>query len=317
MTAPITNNPLVSIIIPAKNEAEIIGNCLSALIKIDFSPQLYEVIVIDNGSVDETMNIAKKFGARVFSMPAVNISKLRNYGANKACGKILAFVDADVLVERQWLNNAIKSLDSPEVGCVGSSPKIPDNSTWVEQTWHLQISMRPAREYRNWIASMNMIIPANIFKEIGGFNEKLITCEDVDFGYRLSKRYKIIADKSIGAVHLGEAKTLWQLFLKESWRGMGNFDGLRAHGFILQEFPSHAISLFYTSFIFVFPVSIILKQTVAVVVLCVLSCVFPLLKALIVCWQLRSPLPFLRLVIVWMVYSFARGFSMLRSFAGR
>ncbi len=304
-------NCKVSVIIPAKNEEEMIGDCLSALRNIDFPPDAYEIILVDNGSEDTTVDIAKSHGSKVFSLPGVTISALRNYGAAKATGEILAFIDADEVVARDWLKNALSAFDDPKIACVGSTPGIPDGATWVEKAWYMQIETRASRAMRSWLASMNMIVRENIFKEMGGFNERLLTCEDVDFGYRLSERYKILEDKSIAAVHLGEAKTLLQFFRKEMWRGKSNFAGVREHGLIFQEIPSLLIPLFYFGIMVFVPLAIIFGKTNLMVIGLLASGIFPFLRAIIISYRLKRFYSLPALFAVWWVYGFARAFSIL------
>ena len=84
-----------SVIIPMKNEEKFIGPCLSSICNNNFPVGEYEIICIDNGSTDNTVEIAKSHTDKVYLLPGVSISALRNFGANKASGKFLAFVDAD------------------------------------------------------------------------------------------------------------------------------------------------------------------------------------------------------------------------------
>ncbi len=101
----------VSIIIPAFNEARVIGKCLDSLTRLDFPPDHFEVILVDNGSADATVEIAKSFADRlnltVLQKHGVKISALRNLGANAASGAILAFLDADCLPPPSWLTDIL------------------------------------------------------------------------------------------------------------------------------------------------------------------------------------------------------------------
>ena len=82
----------ISAIVITKNEEERIGQCLKSL---TFA---YEVIVVDDGSIDKTVEIAKKHGARVVNLQKGSFSDRRNFGAKKANGEWLFYVDADELV---------------------------------------------------------------------------------------------------------------------------------------------------------------------------------------------------------------------------
>ncbi len=71
----------VSIIIPMKNEEKDIGSCLKSILDNSFSREDYEIICVDNGSTDRTVELAEKYTPSVYSIPDKTISYLRNYGA--------------------------------------------------------------------------------------------------------------------------------------------------------------------------------------------------------------------------------------------
>ena len=87
------NNPLVSVIISTRNEADVIGQLLTSIKKQTYTH--FEIIVVDNNSQDETKTIAKKFTDNVFNHGPER-SAQRNYGAGKAVGECLLFLDADM-----------------------------------------------------------------------------------------------------------------------------------------------------------------------------------------------------------------------------
>ena len=102
--------PLVSIIIPALNAENTIKDCLNSIKQLDYPDLKIEVIVVDNGSDDKTADIAMQFGAKVLYKPDLNVGGLRNAGAKVSSGDILAFTDADCVVEKDWLSQISRSL---------------------------------------------------------------------------------------------------------------------------------------------------------------------------------------------------------------
>ena len=237
----------VSIIIPARDEADYLGKCLASLQELNFPKKRYEIIVADNGSTDQTPRLARSHGAMVVDLAdKKTISAVRNGGAAKASGDILVFLDADCTVAGDWLLRAEPYFDRDDIACFGSSPIIPDDATWVEEAWFLVRKSHQQIFEREWQESTNMFIPQTVFKKAGGFNEKLATCEDVDLSYRLRKFGKIIADTRIIAVHHRDPKTIWEFFLKEKWRGKSNYSGLFQHGIQLNELPSLLLPFYVT-----------------------------------------------------------------------
>jgi Glycosyltransferases, probably involved in cell wall biogenesis len=227
-----------SIIIPAKNEQGYLPACLESLSRLAYPQEAYEVLMVDNGSTDNTVAIAQQYGARVFVCPELTIAGLRNFGARHAQGRCLVFLDADCTVASDWLIAASLWLDQADVCCFGNPPDIPEQSTWVQQAWYCMRHKRHLVEEVDWFGSAHMFIQKEIFDRIDGFDETLITCEDYDVSFRLRQYGRIIADKRICVTHHRDPATLSHFFRKERWHGISNISGLSRHGLHLRELPS-------------------------------------------------------------------------------
>src|SRR5260221_5692856 len=99
--------PLVSIIIPAWNEEKNIGRLLQS-IKVQ-SYKNIEIILVDDGSTDKTAEIAKKLGARVFKRVRHERSVERNFGATKAKGEYLIFLDGDMELTNDVIKDCVET----------------------------------------------------------------------------------------------------------------------------------------------------------------------------------------------------------------
>ena len=222
------NLPYVSIIVPIYNEAQYISLCLESLINLNYPQTRYEIIVVDNGSTDETMQIVERYATRynvkIYICPSTTIAGVRNYGAKKAKGTILAFIDADCVADRNWLLNAIKSLQR-ELCVTGSQVQIPREATWIEKAWFSQT--KSGRYNAPYINSANLIVPTEIFNKIGGFNEALITGEDYEFCIRAKKVANVISDSKIKVIHLRNPKHLFDFLKREMWHGLGAFGSFK------------------------------------------------------------------------------------------
>lgn len=105
------DRPFVSVIIPAYNAAGFIGENLKALFEQSYPRDRYEVIVVDNGSVDGTGQAAGSCGAKVVEeLEAQGPDPARNTGVNHAGGEIIAFIDSDCRAERQWLEEGVAAM---------------------------------------------------------------------------------------------------------------------------------------------------------------------------------------------------------------
>lgn len=217
---------LVSIIIPALNEQEFIGKCLSSLVDQKFSRDLYEVVLIDNGSTDKTLEIFNSYSNELnlqsYIVPDVNVSKLRNIGVKKAKGQNLAFLDADCSVPNNWLTLGLKYINKDDNGIVaaGASCSVPESATWVAKTWDKVNTKRRIRGKVKVLPTGGLFVLKDAFEEIGGFNSDLITNEDFDLSYRLRKNgYKLYSDPELSVTHWGVPNTILDFLKREIWHG--------------------------------------------------------------------------------------------------
>jgi len=300
--------PFVSIVIPAKNEERDFGKCLTSLKALDYPPERLEIILVDNGSTDQTREIAQSHGVRVLREDSGTIARLRNIGVEASSGEILGFLDADMEVRPNWLKAALEVLESKEVGAVGGLLLIPDDATWVEKVWSLKRSSRPFRGPVEWLGSGNLVMPKNVFEQVGRWNEALPTCEDLDLCSRIKKKYTLIHYELVASIHHGGAKTLSEVFKKEIWRGSNNFDNVKTRIRNMREWPTLLFPLVHGCFLGVFLGAIFWNWRVALMVLPG-TLLFPAMRAGYVAVGARKPEYFFQLLCVWFVYYSARSIA--------
>jgi glycosyltransferase involved in cell wall biosynthesis len=304
----------LSIIIPVKNEEHRIGKCLNAISSAKSSSK-FEVIVVDNGSTDKTVSVVENLGHVVLSAPEATISGLRNLGAKNAKGSILAFVDADVEVSHLWAEFALALFQSfPSLSCVTGEINISPQPTWVEKTWGLNRAKRSGKHVVDWASSMNMFVKKDVFFNVNGFNENLITCEDVDLSYRLRQAgMKILYDERVSVTHHGEAKTLLQFFKKEKWRGTSVLDGILSHGLKREEIPSlFQVVFFLLSFLLLF-IFFVKQDLMLSLIACGVLISLPFVRAVVLSYKNNTLKSFGQLLLIWFVYYIARGFSFIEN----
>jgi len=218
------HKPLISVIVPALNEESVIGRCLASLQRQDLPAATFEVIVVDNGSVDRSAEIARRFdgplSVTVVERRGVRISALRNFGAALARGEFLAFLDADCVAPKHWLRQTADLLRADGSRIVGAQYRIPPNSSWVAKAWYGDLWRMKAGPV-SYVPGGDLAIRRELFLNLGGFDETIVTSEDTEFCERAAaSSTAILAVPSLSVVHLGTPQTLAGFYRKQSWHGV-------------------------------------------------------------------------------------------------
>ena len=187
-------SPYLSVIVPVRDGGAAFGRCLAAL-----EPSLgddCELIVVDDGSVDDSADRAQASGARVIrSLRSRGPGAARNLGARSARGEWLLFVDADCEVRSDTLANAVNAArvrDGEAVDAVfGSYDDAPDAAGLVaryKNLYHHYVHQRSAASAQSFWAGCGAVRRSAFFA-VGGFDEEAYprpSIEDIEMGYRLT-----------------------------------------------------------------------------------------------------------------------------------
>ena len=176
-----------TIVIPALNEEAFIGDCLRSLRAQTMLPA--EIIVVDNGSTDRTVEIAKGLTARVIVMPDVGIVALRQAGAEAAVNPIIVSTDADTTFPTFWLEKLLRHFSDPNVVAVGGQimPSIPGP---MEDLYAKGLS---ASASTGLFSGANMAFRRDAMLKAGGY-VKVRRAEDWALATRLRSQGRIVYD---------------------------------------------------------------------------------------------------------------------------
>lgn len=183
--------PHLSFVVPAHDEAPLIGACLDA-IHAAAAMQAHEVIVVDDASTDATAAIAAGRGARVLHVAHRQIAATRNAGADAARGDVLVFVDADTRITRAVLDAALAAL---EAGAVGGGCAVRfDEARWHERAFTALV-MQGFR-FTGIAPGCFLYCARAAFEAAGGFDERLYAAEDVALSRALAGhgRFEILRE---------------------------------------------------------------------------------------------------------------------------
>jgi glycosyltransferase involved in cell wall biosynthesis len=215
-----------SVVVPVLNSKNHLRPCLDSILAAMERYRNTELIVLDNGSDDGSYEILlNEYGtrARIQQVCGVPVGALRNRGAALAEGEFVVFIDSDCVVVPYYFEQALSILKETGADATGSEYALREDSHWIEETWyrvHTPTHDGPVK----FIPSGNLVVKRQAFLSIAGFDEKMISCEDMDLGARLNKAgFKVFQSHSLRTFHLGGDKSLRVFFLKSAWRTMGMF----------------------------------------------------------------------------------------------
>jgi glycosyltransferase involved in cell wall biosynthesis len=193
--------PLFSVIVCTRNGASRIDSCLKAITKIN---GYFEIIVVDDGSIDQATKIVVENFPQVnlISIQPSGLSAARNAGAKIARGTYLAFTDDDCEPDQDWLIHLYKEFQRGEWAAVGG-PNLSPNPQGIYEAIIAAADGAPTHvmldDYEaEHLPGCNFAVKVEVFNEIGGFDKQFHTAgDDVDFCWRLS----------VAGYHLGFAPT--------------------------------------------------------------------------------------------------------------
>jgi cellulose synthase/poly-beta-1,6-N-acetylglucosamine synthase-like glycosyltransferase len=186
-----STNPFASVVVPVRDGESTIAECIDAILATDYPADRREILIVDNGSTDDTASVIQSRPVRYLREPNRGVSNARNRGIAESTGEILAFIDADCIVEPQWLTEIAQAFEDPEVGCVAGDLKhMPPRSAAERQVarmlgdWQrFAFTSKPA-----YAITANAAYRREVLDEIGGFDPHMTRAQDVELGLRFQER---------------------------------------------------------------------------------------------------------------------------------
>lgn len=187
----------ISVIIPTFNRAQEVDRALQSVFKQSFKP--HEIIVVDDGSTDETAKLIKQCytgSVRYVYQSNSGVSRARNRGVSCAQGNWIAFLDSD----DEWLPEKLLR----QISSLSENPSISfchTDEIWIRHGKRIN-PMHKHRKQGGWIyekclplcviSPSSVLIKKDIFETLGGFDESLPACEDYDYWLRYCCRYPVL-----------------------------------------------------------------------------------------------------------------------------
>lgn len=183
--------PRISVIVPAYNASRTIRACLESLLAQSYPRDRYEIIVVENGSTDDTGAVAAAFPVRLYHSARWGPAPARNLGISLSRAEIIAFTDSDCVAHPDWLRELAQAYADPAVGAAGGrieSYDSPDRSVierFCDECLPLVNYLSGEAEYLPHLYTANASYRRDLLVQLGGFNDAMFTGEDVDLSWRL------------------------------------------------------------------------------------------------------------------------------------
>jgi len=187
--------PFISVVITTKNEEKYIEKCLSAI-----KHQTYrniEIILVDSCSTDKTVKIARKFTKKIF-IKKTSIAEGQNLGARNAKGDILIIGKSDVILQPDCIEKIVHNFDKNIVAVVCRFKAIERNwkSKILENLFDIAFLLSFLLKYPQPSGENILAVKRIVFEKIGGYDERLTSCEDNEIFKRLKRFGNIEYDRS-------------------------------------------------------------------------------------------------------------------------
>ena len=301
----------VSCIVPALNEEKNISNILTSIRnqRLDGKYMINEIIVVDNGSNDRTVEISKNLGAVVYSKPDLSIGGLRNFGAEKSTGEILVFFDADMILTEDAILSLVSKMGKRNVGALCAHLQPGQKTTWVERAWyyHLKPNGYDLKELQH-LYSGGFAISRNLFFDVGEFNEHLKIGEDSDLSKRIIKKgFNVYVDIDSVVYNTRYPKNIMQFIKQEFWHG-DSFKTLSTHRQI------DILTIYFISCLLLFLICFVLFIGYFHTIFIILPFLQISIPAAIKAFRKRKrvDVKFIQLTIIYVAYIISRTASLLK-----
>ena len=241
--------PFISVVVPVYNGESTIKNCLQSIMALDYPREKLEVIVVDDGSTDGTLNLVRAFSVKVIEKDHTGYPSTMNAGIRVSRGELIVNIDADTYVAPDWLVKIVDEFKDPKVGIAGGYiATAPTSSFWAKLAGFEKEDLydRIKLKHVNFITTACTAYRKRLFSEIGLFNELLKRGSDEELAHRAIKAGWNIALRKDAQCYHNWASSPKKYFKKHVLNMMYEVDSVLQHPELLRgKDIAHPSSLYF------------------------------------------------------------------------
>jgi len=220
----INDNGKISFCIPVYNGEKTIGRCIESILDLAYPNK--EIIIVNDGSTDETSSILKKYPIKIIDLEQ-NMGRgyARQTALEHASGKYVALLDADgFITNKNWAEKMLSDFTEDRIAGVFSLSRAINSGSSIARYWdYLTTTALTPGQVTHGAGTGNTLIKKNVLDEVGGFDKRLRNAEDSDISEKISKRGYVFYYEPDCLMSREQPSTISEVFKKEAdyafWHG--------------------------------------------------------------------------------------------------
>lgn len=235
---------MISVVVPVYNAEKTIEACLESLLDQTVPTSDYEIVVVNDGSVDRTEELIRKFPVQYFYQENQGPARARNLGVDKASGDIILFTDSDCVAERDWIELMTGPLENEEISAVKGAYLTRQRSLaaqFAQIEFEERYELLKRHTFIDFVDSYSAAFRKKVFLQAGGFDTSFPKAnnEDTDLSYKLATMGCKMMFVPQAIVYHEHPDSFWKYFRLKIGRGYWRM-------VVYRRFPEKMVNDSYT-----------------------------------------------------------------------
>ncbi len=211
----------VTLVIPGRNAARTVEECLSSVVPLLERPRLKEIIFVDDGSTDDTAELVRRFDVRCIPGAGTGPGAARNLGWQSADTPLIWFIDSDCVAEFDALDILLEHMEEQRVAGVGGSYGNMRPESLLACLIHEEIVERHLAMPRevNFLATFNTLYRRDQLENVGGFDERFKKAQDAELAFRIRRNGGVLRFDPRSRVRHFHSSALWPYLRVQQQQG--------------------------------------------------------------------------------------------------